>query len=143
MTEIDVSQLALRNMTTGQERQTTLTIQEKADGLISLSLQVDSAGVLTAHEATGWDALTALRLALEAQGWLLICYGTSLNVTVTPMALNMGIGSVGSRLRMGVRGGLDTVDIFQTGPDVQPATVQDQLDWYQAWLRSLAANSSA
>ena len=54
------------------------------------------------------------------------------------MSLDMGGGIKAYKLQMGVHGKLaDLVSIFDTGPDVSPATVSEQEQFYKEWLASL------
>jgi hypothetical protein len=50
----------------------------------------------------------------------------------------MGAGLKAYRVNIGQQARLtDLVDIFKHGPDVSPATVEQQKDLWQAWLKSL------
>lgn len=84
-----------------------------------------------------FDALCAVRQHLEERGALLDCYGASLNVFPSGMSRDMGRGLKAYKLTLGQRGRMqDLVRIFDTGPDVQPATVASQREFFDVWLKS-------
>lgn len=85
-----------------------------------------------------FTALCFVRREIEAEGLLLNCYGASQNVFPSGMSRDMGIGDMAYKLTMGQRARTtDLVSIFHTGPDVLPATVEDQEHYYHSWLESL------
>lgn len=90
---------------------------------------------------TGEDhfaAFCAIRRLLEHRGLLVACYGASLQVYPSPMARAMGTGLYAYKLTMGQPAHpRDLVSIFATGPDVHPATVDQQAAFSDAWLASL------
>jgi hypothetical protein len=84
-----------------------------------------------------FDVLCDIRQVLEKKGALLNCYGGSLNVYPSGMTRDMGAGLKAYKLTHGQRGRMqDLVRIFDTGPDVQPATVAAQRAYFEAWLKS-------
>lgn len=84
-----------------------------------------------------FEGFCHIREALEAEGLLPICYAASQNVYPSGMSRNMGGGLRAYKLTLGQRGRIaDLVDIFSTGPDVIPATVAEQLEYYNRWLAS-------
>ncbi|HYS82505.1 MAG TPA: hypothetical protein VEM76_17480 [Anaeromyxobacteraceae bacterium] len=83
-------------------------------------------------------ALALVRRDLEAHGWLLSCYGASRNIYPSGMARDMGLGLKANKLHLGQRGRReDLVDIFTTGPDVEPASVDEQEAFHKEWLASI------
>lgn len=91
----------------------------------------------TRHDADYFASLALVRRDLEAEGWLLGCYGASKNVYPSGMCRDMGGGLSAYKLQLGQRARtMDLVDIFDTGPDVEPATVDDQADFNRRWLAS-------
>jgi len=85
-----------------------------------------------------FSALATLREDLEAKGILLVCYGASKNVYPSPMSRSMGYGERAYRLKLGRRArSEDLVSIFESGPDVVPATLEEQEAYYEEWLNSL------
>jgi hypothetical protein len=76
---------------------------------------------------------------LEAQGLLVRTYGGSRNLVLSGMWRDMGAGLKGYRVSIGKRSvRADLVHIFDTGPDVEPATVDAQQAFGREWLRSIA-----
>ena len=85
-----------------------------------------------------FDALVKIRSRLEAETILLNCFGSSRNVFPSPMILSMGPGMKAYRLKMGASTKMeDLVCIFEHGPDIQPATIIEQEEFYREWLKSL------
>jgi hypothetical protein len=70
-----------------------------------------------------FDALCRVREQLEGIDYWLLCYGSSLNVFPSGMCRDMGNGLVAYRDRSKSN---DIVQIFETGPDVQPVSVAEQ-----------------
>jgi hypothetical protein len=89
----------------------------------------------TRHDGDYFASLALIRRDLEAQGWLLFCYGGSKNVWPSGMCRDMGGGLQAYKLRMGEPPRqMDLVDIFDSGADVEPATVDEQEAFAQKWL---------
>jgi hypothetical protein len=89
-------------------------------------------------ESTATDffqALCELRTVLAEDGLMPACYGASLNVYPSGMARDMGQGLKAYRMTMGRHARLeDLVDIFSEGPDVVPASVAAQEQFWRNWL---------
>ena len=84
-----------------------------------------------------FEAFCKLRLTLESERLIPFCYGASLNVYPSGMCREMGNGIVAYRLQAGKkpeRG--DLVKIFEQGPDVIPASVVNQKEFFNEWLQS-------
>lgn len=85
-----------------------------------------------------WDALCAIRRELEIEGMLLGCYGASRDCYPSGMSLSMGGGGLVYRLFLGRSARqADLVDLLDTGPDVLPATMEEQAQFYSGWMASL------
>lgn len=83
-------------------------------------------------------AMCLIRRELESNNLLLKCYGAGKNVFPSPMSRSMGYGSKAYKLYPGRPATQeDLVSIFDTGPDVLPASVDDQENYYKGWLESL------
>jgi hypothetical protein len=96
--------------------------------------------VHTAEASDYFEALCRVREVLEQDGARLLCYGASRDVYPSGMARDMGSGLRAYRTSMGHRAsGSDLMDIFATGPDVQPATVEEQRRYRDEWLVSIGA----
>lgn len=87
-----------------------------------------------------FDALCQIRLQLEREHLIPFCYGASLNVFPSGMSRSMGAGLRAYRLTIG-RQALtkDLVSIFDSGPDVIPASVAKQEEYFNDWIESLKA----
>lgn len=90
-----------------------------------------------------FEAFCEVRRKLEAHGFLVKSYGGSRNLVLSGMCRDMGAGLAGYRVSMGKRPGrADLVPIFATGPDVQPATVDEQRAFGREWRRSVGMKSA-
>ena len=87
-------------------------------------------------EATDFfAALCGIRSQLEPEGLIPHCYGASLNVYPSGMARDMGQGLKAYRMKKGAHTRpADLVEIFETGPDVVPASVEAQEAFWREWL---------
>jgi len=89
------------------------------------------------EEATDFfEALCKVRLKLEARGVFVATYGGSRAVFPSGMCRDMGAGLKAYRLSLGQRGG-SLVEIFDTGPDLEVATVEQQRAFFKQWLSSI------
>lgn len=118
--------------------------------LVKLSLEFRGRE-MSSNEEDFFGALVSIRKVLEEEGALLRCYGASKNVYPSGMSRSMGPAEKAYRLTMGSpTKQADLVSIFDTGPDVIPATVAEQEDFFNAWvdvfrerLATLARNKEA
>lgn len=103
--------------------------------LVKLTLHFDGkeiSGVADDYFA----AMVAIRRVLEQEGALLRCYGASKNVYPPEMSRSMGSAVKAYKLTIGSQAKLaDLVSIFDTGPDVVPATVAEQQDFFDQWFK--------
>ena len=84
-----------------------------------------------------FEALCRLRARLEKEGLNLFCYGSSLNVRPSGMGRDMGLGMRAYRMTIGQNARIsDLVGIFDVGPGITPATVAEQEDYFEEWLKS-------
>ncbi|MCK1736246.1 hypothetical protein IVA79_20405 [Bradyrhizobium sp. 138] len=82
-----------------------------------------------------FEALCLIRRQLEPEGLIPFCYGASLNVYPSGMARDMGAGLKAYRLTKGAHTRMtDLVEIFDAGPDVIPASVDVQEEFWREWL---------
>jgi len=87
-----------------------------------------------------FDALIQVRRTLEKENVLLLVYGGSKNVWPSAMARSMGAGLRAYKMTMGKQAlKTDLVEIFASGPDVQPCTVAEQEKYKDEWFSSLSA----
>jgi len=102
--------------------------------LVKLSLRFLDRDV-TRIERTFWGALISIREELEKENTLINCYGCSKDVYPSGMSLDMGTGDKAIRLKMGQpTTQKDVVWIFDSGPDVIPATIKEQRAFFEAWM---------
>jgi hypothetical protein len=90
-----------------------------------------------------FEALCEVRRKLELRRLLVRSYGGSRTLVLSGMCRDMGSGLNGYRASLGkrpVRG--DLVRIFDTGPDVEPVTVEEQRAFGREWLRSIGPRSA-
>jgi hypothetical protein len=105
---------------------------------VRLELRLDDRELAATTEDGFFEALAALRKQLEPEGFRLECYGCSRRVYPSAMARSMGYGEKAYRLEIGRPAkSADLVSIFDTGPEVEPATLADQAQYYRDWLGSL------
>jgi hypothetical protein len=126
----------LVSQTKGEAEGLFLLDEEKDGGLVSLKLQYPG-GEVTGHAPDYFGALCQIRVELEAAGWRPLCYGGSRNVYPSGMCRDMGRGLKAYKLQLGRPAALtDLVQIFDTGPDVEPSSVEEQKQFWQAWLQN-------
>lgn len=104
-----------------------------------LLLRLEFSGeVLEERTGSCWEGLLRIRQRLDARSIIPVCYGASANVHASGMSASMGIGDRAYKLTPGIAGrSNDLVCIFETGPDVRPASVAQQGAFYDQWLASL------
>jgi hypothetical protein len=89
-----------------------------------------------------FEALCEVRRKLEAQGLLVNTYGGSRNLVLSGMCRDMSSGLSGYRISLGKRPSrFDLVRIFDTGPDVEAVTVDEQRAFGREWHRSIGVKS--
>jgi hypothetical protein len=109
---------------------------------VRLELRFDDREFAVTTEDGFFEALTSLRKQFEPEGFRLECYGCSRRVYPSAMARSMGYGERAYRLEFGRQAkSVDLVSIFDSGPEVQPATLADQERYYRDWLESLSSSS--
>lgn len=87
-------------------------------------------GQVEAVEFSVYHAFASAREQLEPLGLMPQCYGACPEVQVSGMAVDMGDGTVAYRLSDPRDGwGGPTVNIFDTGPDISPASVKEQRNY--------------
>ena len=84
-----------------------------------------------------FEALCNIRLELEREKLIPLCYGSSLNVYPSAMGRDMGLGLKAYRMKMGCHvTRADLVDIFSSGSDVIPAYVSQQREFFEEWVHT-------
>jgi hypothetical protein len=84
-----------------------------------------------------FEAFCRVRERLTALGLRPLCYGASRNVFPSGMARDMADGLKAYKLRLGFPAtGDNIVEIFETGPDVDPVSVEAQRQFFDDYLKS-------
>jgi hypothetical protein len=123
--------------TTGQAFEGAFLLDEPDGESCRLTLQWVG-GEIRTEASDFFEALGQIRTQLEVKGLRPVCYGASRNVYPSGMARGMGLGLKAYRTRLGERAlRSDLVGIFETGPDVEPVTVEEQTAFHDQWLASL------
>lgn len=85
-----------------------------------------------------FSALQELRKELEKDKIQLICNGCSRNVYPSPMQFSMGNTKKAYKLFIGKRAALqDMVDIFDIDDGLEFVTVNEQIEFYNNWLKAM------
>lgn len=98
------------------------------------------AKMLEATASDFFEAFCCIRLELQKENLIPFCYGASLNVYPSGMLRDMGGGIRAYKLVEGNQAKMaDLVDIFAEGPDIVPAYVSRQKEFFEHWINSLRA----
>ncbi|MDE1882820.1 MAG: hypothetical protein KGH70_02465 [Rhodospirillales bacterium] len=104
----------------------------------TLKLSSQTTGSIEATASDMFEALCQLRLHLQSAGCKILCQGARLNVFPSRMTRQMGDGTSAYQLTMGHPATFeDLVNIFDPTEAADTASVKEQADYYQAWLKSL------
>lgn len=123
----------------GIEKDATCNVWLEGDDPDNVIVEINIADSYFRSESSGcFLALLEIRKSLEEQDIYLFCYGASKNVYQSGMAGDMGSGDMAYRLSMGEQAlRKDLVNIFDTGVDIIPSTIAEQVEYYEEWFRSL------
>lgn len=92
---------------------------------------------LQAEEGDFFESLCRIREQLESLGWRPVCYGAARDVYPSGMCRDMGAGLQAYRLIPGKPAEAEgLVEIFATGPAIEPVTVAEQRAFFDEWRRS-------
>jgi hypothetical protein len=90
---------------------------------------------ITSEESDFFESLVSIRRQLQPYGLIPYCYGASLNVFPSGMGRDVGRGLKAYKMTVGKHANLvDLVGIFDEGPDVVPADVEAQEQFFRDWL---------
>jgi hypothetical protein len=93
---------------------------------------------IEATAADFFDALCLLREQLAQHGLKPMCWGANRDVYPSGMARDMAQGMSAYRLKIGRQVRLtDLVNIFESGPAVDPVTVAEQRAFFERWEKSV------
>lgn len=119
----------------GDENEAVLELEEDNDICRILFLLREYS--VTVEAENYFYALLELRKKLEAQNIKILCKGASRNVYPSPMILSMGEAIKAYQLTMGKQARMsDLVNIFAPCEVDEYATIEEQLIFYNDWLRS-------
>ena len=101
----------------------------------------DGKNVISSEAEHFWGALIKLRKILETQNIRLYCKGCARNVYPSPMILDMGDADKAYKLSMGQKAVINNlVDIFKPCDPNEYASIEEQLSYYNMWVKSVSAN---
>jgi hypothetical protein len=118
----------------GEDDETAVLTTEPRDGRCHITFRFRDR-VIEASATDYFKAFSQIRLQLEPDGLIPFCYGASLDIFPSGMGRDMGSGLVAYRITIG-RTPDTLVRIFDTGPDVIPASVANQKQHFDDWLNS-------
>ena len=94
--------------------------------------------VVCFRETDLYKAMQALREYLEAKGCQLLCAGARPDVAPSGMSRSMGGGREAYVMHLGKQA-TELIDIFAYAAPAVVGTVQEQREYFQAWIASLEA----
>lgn len=123
----------------GEDDETAILVTEDRDEACHIIFRYRDRSI-EASADDFFEAFCRVRLKLEADHLVPFCYGASLNVFPSGMARSMGSGLKAYRLSLGLHAvSKDLVGIFDSGPDIIPASVANQRKYFDDWVQSLRA----
>lgn len=114
----------------------TAKLFETSDDQVRLVL-ITSDHTVETEAPDYFEALQKARRELVRKGMDLYCYGASRDVYPSGMSRSMGGGLQAYRLVMGKQATGPLLNIFDFGPDIDLASVEDQDRFFEAWIESL------
>jgi hypothetical protein len=90
----------------------------------------------TSSSSDYFESFAGIRRKLATRKIFPLCYASSRNVWPSGMASNMAQGLAAYRITTGMHAE-ELVNIFESGPDVEPVTPEEQRAFAQAWFKSL------
>ncbi|WP_051709929.1 hypothetical protein [Andreprevotia chitinilytica] len=122
----------------GTKKEAQVVGSEEDDGIAVLCISYADAKVSQSSSRGFFDALKKIRLILETEGVLPLCFGASEDVYPSPMQESMGMAMQAYRNQFGRQAlSADIVDIFDSDDRMRPATVNAQEKFHLQWLESL------
>jgi hypothetical protein len=127
------------NLIGGADDETGALLLDEIGDVCWLSFNYRSK-VVEATAPDFFEAFCHIRLELQKENLIPFCYGASLNVYPSGMARDMGGGIRAYKLVKGKQAKMaDLVDIFTEGPDIVPAYVSRQKEFFEHWINSFKA----
>jgi hypothetical protein len=122
---------------TKAETQGDFSFDEDAVGDATLMFKL-AEETFSATASDFFEAMCQIRRQLELLGWRPVCYGRSKNVYPSGMCRDMGRGLKAYKFSLGRPGSIkDLVSIFDTGEDIEPASVDEQRSFAMEWFKSI------
>ena len=90
----------------------------------------------TATSTDYFESFVNIRRELAKRNFYPLCYASSRNVWPSGMARDMGQGLAAYKLTIGSPA-VDLVNIFDSGPDIDPVTPEVQQAFSKVWAKSL------
>lgn len=120
--------------------------EDKCDpgsGQLSATVKIESADRTWSRERSDFfRALQAIRGEMAGEGWAPICYGACVDIYPSGMCVSMALGITAYRMTM-VKPALqgDMIrNIFDSGPGIEPSSVDGQEAYHSRWIESLRRN---
>lgn len=122
--------------------------KEKHSGVITLTVDQECSVKVAEPRGGEWNgegkdlfkALSAVREKMEPHDLYILCNGSRKDVTPSGMSRAMGKGRKAYRISLGKQAFKeDLLDIFDPVEPEQTATIQQQKDFYQQWIKSLGS----
>lgn len=115
-------------------------LSDQNQDLYRISLSYGDRREIAESDRGFFDALRRLRMELDKVGVLVCCFGASENVYPSPMQEAMGPAVLAYKNYLGKQAySRDIVNIFESGEDMNPVTVEQQVVFHKKWLSSLGA----
>ncbi len=107
------------------------------EDMVLIELTVDS-NTISFQDENFFEAFQALRRHLEERHIQIMCNGAAINVYPSPMQLSMGVGRSAYKLNVGKPATTeDIVDIFEYEGNLKFVGIEEQLNYYISWSKSL------
>lgn len=107
------------------------------EDMVLIEIIIDGQKIIVEREDF-FTALQDLRKELKKRSIQIACNGAARNVYPSPMQISMGSGRMAYRLNMGQQArNSDVVDIFDCDEDLVFVDIEEQSNYYAAWLKSI------
>ena len=124
----------------GREEVAQVVLEEDGD-ICTVSLTCASFSSRATAEDY-FEAFAQIRTELGSRGLAPLCYGASRDVYPSPMSLQMSGGLKAYRMTLGMQVLTeDLVNIFDSGPGLDPASPHEQRAFHKEWIASLGQKS--
>jgi hypothetical protein len=137
--QVDQLKVTVRDSLGGEE--VAQVVLEEDGDTCTVSLTCASfTGRATAEDY--FEAFAQIRTELGVRDLAPLCYGASRDVYPSPMSIQMSGGLKAYRMTLGKQALTeDLVNIFDSGPGLDPASPQEQRAFHKEWIASLGQKS--